>query len=80
MKCAIAALAVASLFSSAAWAQDQSRTEIAAGDPAVGFAASGPDCRSVSVDPACASEGLFPPAYDITREFDGYYSRLDSRR
>jgi hypothetical protein len=80
MKCALAALALASIFSSPAWAQDQTRSELVASGPAVQFAAPGPACTTDSVDPACANAGLFQPTYDISHEFDGYYTGLDSRR
>jgi hypothetical protein len=69
MKSAFAALALASLFTSPAWAQDPTRTEIAAGGPTVQLAAPDLPCRGEAFDAACASEGLFPPTYDVRREF-----------
>jgi hypothetical protein len=80
MKSAFAALALASLFTSPAWAQDPTRTEIAAGGPTVQLAAPDLPCRGEAFDAACASEGLFPPTYDVRREFDGYYAGVDGRR
>jgi hypothetical protein len=80
MKVAFAALALTSFFPSIAWAQNQTRTEIAAGAPAVQVTMPDRPCRGEAFDAACASDGLFPPTYDIRREFDGYYSGLDRRR